>query len=122
MTGYSGYNVKTIPPARREPIKPRGRPKLDLRPVEHVCFGLGRVLAIRQIDGSDDGYMADVKFADGTTRTLLLIQRVWLTDIAPLIPDSRLKLRRAAKVKQVVENDAGATNEDGDTQGLDIAA
>ena len=30
--------------------------------------------------------MADVRFTDGTVRTLLLIQRVWVNDISSLLP------------------------------------
>jgi hypothetical protein len=72
--------------------------------MEHARYGLGRVLAVRQIDGSDDGYMADVKFADGTTRTLLLMQRVWISDIAGLIPEPlkpRLAQIKAEPVEEV---------------------
>ncbi len=119
MNRISKFRV--IPPREPKPTKPK-KPRAAPQFIEHVRFGLGRVLAVRQIDGTDDSYMADVKFTDGTSRTLLLVQRVWLTDIAPLIPEPPPKLRRAAKVKQVVENDAGATNEDGDTQGLEMTA
>jgi hypothetical protein len=103
MTVYSGCSVKTISPTRREPAKKRGRPKLDLRPVEHVRFGRGKLLAIRQIDGTHD-YMADVRFADGTPRTLLLVQRYWLTDIRPLLPNPPKPRRARVKaVPQMVE-------------------
>jgi hypothetical protein len=76
---------RVIAPREPKAVKPR-KPKTSPRFIEHARYGLGRVLAVRQIDGSDDGYMADVKFADGTTRTLLLMQRVWISDIAGLIP------------------------------------
>ena len=76
---------RVIAPREPKAVKPR-KPKAAPRFIEHARFGLGRVLAVRQIDGSDGDYMADVKFADGTTRTLLLVQRVWVNDISSLIP------------------------------------
>lgn len=76
---------RIIPPRSAAAAKPK-RSKPAARHIEHAVYGLGRVLAVRQIDGSDGDYMADVKFADGITRTLLLLPRFWLTDIATLIP------------------------------------
>lgn len=89
---------RVIPPREAKPAKPK-KPKAELRHIEHVRFGIGRVLVIRAIDGSEGGYKADVKFADGTVRTLLLIQRFWLTDITSLIPQLP-KLRRPVKAEQ----------------------
>jgi hypothetical protein len=74
MTGSSGFSTYSRLPLPREPLKRRGRPKLDLRPVEHVRYGHGKVLVVRQVDGTANSFMADVKFADGTTRTLLLVR------------------------------------------------
>jgi hypothetical protein len=76
---------KVISPVRAAPTKVK-RPRPAPRHIEHARYGLGRVLAVRQIDGSVGDYMADVKFLDGISRTLLLVQRVWLTDISKLIP------------------------------------
>ncbi|MGA8441903.1 MAG: hypothetical protein WB762_03645 [Candidatus Sulfotelmatobacter sp.] len=83
MSGTSGFATRTVAPTRCEPAKRRGRPKLDLRPLEHIRFGGGKLLAIRQVDGSANDFVVDVKFVDGTTRTLLLIQRYWVNDIKP---------------------------------------
>jgi hypothetical protein len=94
---------RVIAPREPKAIKPR-KPKSAPRFIEHAHFGLGRVLAVRQVDGSADDYMADVKFADGTTRTLLLIQRVWISDIAGLIPEPpkpRLAPIKAEPVEEV---------------------
>jgi hypothetical protein len=75
---------KVVPPVRTAPAmvkKPRPAP----RHIEHARYGVGRVLAVRQIDGSD-GFMADVKFADGISRTIRLEQPFWLSDITgPLL-------------------------------------
>jgi hypothetical protein len=109
---------RVIPP--REPAKKRGRPKLDLRPLEHVRFGEGKLLAIRQVDGSANAYVVDVKFSDGTTRTLLLAQGYWVNDIKPFLPEPP-KRCRAAKAKPVLEVDASITGEDGE-QELEMAA
>jgi hypothetical protein len=94
---------RVIAPREPKAVKPR-KPKAAPRHIEHVRYGMGRVLAVRQIDGSDDGYMADVRFADGTVRTLLLVQRVWISDIAPLIPEPpkpRLAQVKAEPVEEV---------------------
>jgi hypothetical protein len=94
---------KVISPVPAAPAKVR-KPKAAPRHIEHVRYGMGRVLAVRQIDGTDDGYMADVRFADGITRTLLLVQRVWISDIAGLIPEPpkpRLAQIKAEPVEEI---------------------
>lgn len=103
MTGSSGFGTYTRPPTPREPLKGRGRPKLDLRRVEHVRYGHGKVLAIRQIDGSGE-FMADVRFADGTVRTIHLQQAFWVNDISALIPEPpKLRSAPVKAVRQPVE-------------------
>jgi hypothetical protein len=75
---------KVIPPRSAAPAKPKS-PKVEPRYIEHARHGVGRVLDVRQIDGSD-GYMVDVEFADGISRTIRLKQAFWLSDITgPLL-------------------------------------
>ena len=103
--------------APREPkaIKPR-KPKSAPRFIEHVRYGLGRVLGVRQIDGSANDFVVGMKFGDGSTRTILLLPHLWLCDIQNLIPKPP-KPRLAAKAKlQMVEDDASATGEDGEQE------
>jgi len=101
---------RVIAPREPKAVKPR-KPKSAPRFIEHVHFGLGRVLALRQIDGTNN-YMADIRFGDGSTRTLLLIQRVWISDIAPLIPEPKPRLAPINAEPDVCE----------ETQAVDIAA
>jgi len=119
MTGSSGFQTYTLGPLPRPPLKKRGRRKLDLRPVEHVRYGHGKLLAVRQVDGSADSYMADVRFADGTVRTLLLIQRVWVNDIGGLIPETPKPSLASVKAALPVE-EIGPSGVD--APDLDIAA
>jgi hypothetical protein len=99
---------RVIPP--REPATKRGRPKLDLRPLEHVRFGKGKLLAVRQIDGSANDFVVDVKFADGTTRTLLLTQHFWVNDIGPFIP--KTPKPHHVRVKRHVVEETGEVGEE----------
>jgi hypothetical protein len=55
--------------------------------------------------------MADVKFADGTTRTLLLVQRVWVNDISALIPEPPKP--RLAQIKAEPVEESGPDGLDG---------
>jgi hypothetical protein len=94
---------RVIAPREPKAVKPR-KPKAAPRFIEHARYGLGRLLGVRQIDGSDDDFMADVRFADGTIRTLLLIQRVWVNDISALIPEPpkpRLPQIKAEPVEEI---------------------
>jgi hypothetical protein len=72
-------------PRKRSSASPKVKtPKPEPRLVEHVHFGRGKVLGVRQLDNGD--HAATVRFSDGTERVLQLQQRFWLTDTATLIP------------------------------------
>jgi hypothetical protein len=80
----SRAKVRVIAPREPKAAKPR-KPKAAPQSIEHVAFGVGRVLAVRQVDGTN-GYIADLKFHDGVSRTIRLDQVFWVNDINPLIP------------------------------------
>jgi hypothetical protein len=77
-----------------------------------ACSSFGR------IDGSNGDYKADVKFVDGTTRTIHLQQAFWVTDIAGLIPEPP-KLRRAP-VKAEPEPVEESSDEEGDRDAAEL--
>ena len=51
---------------------------------EHIRYGLGEILSVRQLDGGGV-FVADVKFADGTQRTIRLAPQYWVGDTTGLI-------------------------------------
>ncbi|MGA7766014.1 MAG: hypothetical protein WCA27_07280 [Candidatus Sulfotelmatobacter sp.] len=92
--GFRG--IKTIRP-HKETARPKPE-KLKLeRVVEHVRYGKGKPIEIRQLD--DGGHAVVVKFGDGAKRVLRLEQRYWVSNIASLIPPPPKPARRASKKK-----------------------
>src|SRR5437899_3018296 len=68
---------------------------------EHVRYGVGQVLSVRELDNAGGVFVADVKFADGTQRTIRLAPQFWVGDISNLIssppPPPPKRVRRAKK-------------------------
>lgn len=82
MTGYLG--VKTVPPRKRPLPAPRTKvAKPQPRVLEHVRYGLGKLISVRLADNCDR--LAVVKFGDGMRRVLQLRQQYCLSNIASLI-------------------------------------
>jgi hypothetical protein len=87
MTGDRYLGLTTVPPRKRSPAKPRVRTKISKpqpRLLEHVRYGEGKLVWVRQLDSGD--CVVSVKFGDGTERVLQLRQQYWISDIASLIP------------------------------------
>lgn len=95
--GYGG--IKTVRKPRELPRPKPEKVKLE-RVVEHVRYGKGKPIEVRQLDNAE--YALVVKFGDGVERVLRLEQKYWLSNIASLIPAPPAPpkpARRAAKAK-----------------------
>lgn len=64
--------------------------------IDHKLYGTGTILAVRQLDSGAP--VADVKFADGTTRCIRLSQEYWTSDVSDLTPTPP-KVKRVRKPK-----------------------
>ncbi len=62
------------------------------RYAEHVRYGRGEVVAVRQLDSG--GFVADMKFGDGTERTLLIAAQFWPSGVPSLPPAAPKKTRK----------------------------
>lgn len=94
------FGVKTVRPRKRAlPAGSKAKaPKPQLHTIEHVRYGEGKLVFVRQLDSGE--HIALVKFGDGVERILRLRQQYWLTDIAPLIPTPlKVKARKSAPVE-----------------------
>lgn len=85
-------------------IKPE-KVKSELRELEHVRYGRGVILELRQLDGGE--YAAAVRFGDRVVRVLRLEQRYWVTNVASLLPAPPKPERRAARKKPVEIEEVG---------------
>jgi len=76
---------------------------------EHVRYGLGDILAVRELDGGGV-LVADVKFADGTQRTIRLAPEYWVSDISTLALPSTpaTPKRKRTRAKPLEEQNATA--------------
>ncbi len=105
----TGTAFKVIRPRKRAPAKPKVKtPKPEPRVVEHVRYGPGKVLGVRQLDNGD--HAVQVEFGDGTTRTLVLDQTFWVTSIRSLLPSKPVRCPAKPKpepmeVTEDAEND-----------------
>lgn len=112
MTGDRYAGSKFIPPRRVLPkLKPKEAP-LEPRLLEHVRYGLGKLIGVRQLDNGD--YAVVVKFGDGATRVLRLEQRYWVTNIASLIPARRAAKAKAVEVEEITDGETEAGEDDED--------
>ena len=112
--GFRG--IKTIRP-HKETARPKPK-KLKLEHVvEHVRYGKGKPIEIRQLDNAE--YAVVVKFGDGTKRVLRLEQQYWISNIASFIPAPPKPTRRAAKAKalEIEEITDGETEAEEDERG-----
>jgi len=101
---------RVIAPREPKAVKPR-KPKSAPRFIEHARYGLGRVLAVRQIDVSANDFVVDIKFGDCSTRTILLLPHWWLCDIQNLIPQPPKP--RSAPIKAEPVEEIGPDGLDG---------
>jgi hypothetical protein len=76
-------------------------PKPKLRHAEHVRYGSGDVLAVRQLDSAGHVLVADVRFEDGSERTIRLLPEYWSSSIADLYP-TPVKANRVRKKLDVL--------------------
>jgi hypothetical protein len=61
---------------------------------EHIRYGLGEIRAVRELDKG--GFVADVRFADGSERTIQLAPEYWKTSVARFRPTPIKPKKKAA--------------------------
>ena len=66
------------------------KPKPVLRIADHIWFGPGQILSVRELDAGGGVFVADVKFEDAT-RTIRLLPEYWRSGILRLIPKRKRK-------------------------------
>jgi hypothetical protein len=79
---------RVVPPSLKpEPAAKRRsrKAKSETRSLEHVRYGEGKLVWVRQLDSGD--YVVSVKFGDGAERVIQLRQQYWVSDIRDLIPE-----------------------------------
>lgn len=92
----TGTAFRVIRPRKRAPAKPKLKaPTPEPRVLEHVHFGHGKLVGLRQLDNGDR--TVQVEFGDGATRTIRLDQSYWITPISELLPAPPTPIRRVAK-------------------------
>ena len=75
------------------------KPKAEPRCADHVHYGRGMILEVRQLDGGVGVFVADLKFPDGSRRTIALDSRYWKSGM-PMPPKLAKKPARAASVPE----------------------
>ncbi len=70
---------------------------------DHVRYGRGRILAVHKLDNTT--LAADMKFDDGSERTLMLAQEYWLSNIKALkvTPPKAPRAKKVAAVEALVD-------------------
>lgn len=64
---------------------------------DHVRYGRGEILSVRELDSGGGIYVAVVRFADGTERCIRLSQEYWTSSIADLSPTPPKPPKRVRK-------------------------
>jgi hypothetical protein len=105
------------PRPKSKPAAKRVRTKVskpEPRLLEHVRYGQGKLVCVRQLDSGD--YVVVVQFADGAERVIRLDQSFWTSDIASLIP-APTKPRRQVREPKPVEAEENGEQDEGDAVG-----
>lgn len=74
---------------------------------DHVRYGRGRILAVHKLD--DTKLAADMRFEDGTLRTIRLDPAYWTSDIRGLVPTPVVP-KKAIRAKPVELEDEALVN------------
>lgn len=71
--------------------------KPEPRYAVHKIFGRGEVLSVRSLDGG--ALIADMRFEDGSERTMRLAPQYWTSGISDLLPTPLPMPKRVRKQK-----------------------
>lgn len=73
------------------------KPNLQPHFADHVRYGRGEVLSVRELDSGGGILVAVVRFADGSERSIRLSQEYWTSSIADLTPTPPKPPKRVRK-------------------------
>lgn len=72
---------------------------------DHVRYGRGEVLSVRELDSGGGILAAVVRFADGSERCIRLSQEYWTSSIADLAPTPPKPPKRVRKKVAAVKTE-----------------